>query len=791
MRSTVRLLVARPGFAAIVLITLALGIGAPTAVFSVVHGVLIRPLPYPESDRLVQFRLEVRHPQGDTAFDALPASAALQWAADSQALTALALYNDRALTLVTAAGPERVTGTAATPNLLDVVGVRPEIGTGFDAASTDGQQIVLSHGLWQRHFAGDPHIVGTAIILDGEPFFVRGVMPPDFAFPNADAAFWVPLLITPGGSRGMLLPAVARLQPGATIAEVIEEGKRAVLAEQGQMASQTLVVRTLHDQLVGDVERVVWVVFAAVGLVTTVATANLALLLLVRGAGRAQEFGIRLALGATRGQLVRQLLTESLVLGVLGGVIGLALADGLLRLLVTTAPPSVPRLQEIQVDGPVLLFAIAMTLVTSAVFGVLSAGRSIAVDVARRMGAGLELPILRTRASRRRLHALAAMELAVTMVLLVAAGVLLEAFLERALVDQGFTTGGAVAARVSLPPARYPGIDARASFHGQLLERLQRAAGVQAAGLISTMPNRQATGRFDFNARGMPAFHDPLTAQIAEVRMVSEGFFAAMGMSIEGREFRADDVKGAENVIVLSRQLARQHFPDRSAIDQMLYSLATGPVRVIGVVPDVLPADGRSPSPSAYLALRQADEVLQWLSSINVVLRGARAPALIAATRAAVAEIDPEVAVFAARTLDEDVAGLVAGPRFVASVLAAFAAVALAIAAIGVYGVMSYATAHRQREVGIRLALGATRRQLSMAMLREGLLVIAAGLAIGSLGAVWISQAITRLIYEAPPVHAGALLLVGLVLAGTALLAAYLPTHRATEVRAIDALRQQ
>ena len=772
------------------LLTLGLGIGGPTAVFSVVHAVLLRPLPYADTDRLVQFRMEVRHPQGDAAFDALPASAALQWAGDSNALADLALYNDRALTLVTAAGPERLSGITGTPNLFSVLGVVPSVGAGFDPLTTDPQQIVLSDHVWRQHFGADPAIVDSAVRLDGETFIVRGVMPPDFAFPTRDAAFWVPLVITPGGSRGMLLPAVARLKPGAAVAEVVEEGRRVLREPDDSASEQTLIVRTLHDQLVGPVARVVWVVFVAVALVSVVATANLALLLLVRGAGRAQEFGIRLAMGASPGRLARQLVAEAAVLAIIGGTLGVAMAAALVGVLVRTAPPGVPRLQDIALDVPVLAFALATTVLTTLVFAALSMGRTIAAGARQGFGTGPG-HVVDTSSPRRRMQVLAASEVAVSMVLLVAAGVLLDAFLARALVDHGFNPRDGVAIRVSLAPARYPGIAAREAFQLQLLERLQQAPGIDAVGLITSLPNRQASARFGFNAKSVPQFHDPLTVQIAEVRMATEGFFAAMGMPVDGREFDRTDAHGSEGVVVISQQLAQLHFPEGGALGKMLFSGAAGSVRVVGVVPDVLPADGRAPAPAAYLPLRQHNDVLQWFTAVNVILRGDDAPGMMSAARAAVSAIDGEVPVSGARTLDEEVAGLVAGPRFVASVLTAFAVAALFIAAIGVYGVMAYSTSRRTREVGIRMALGATPAQVTTTMFREGLLVIAAGLFAGGVASTWLSQLLTGVVPEAPPVSASVMALVALVLAGAALVAAYVPTRRATAIAAVDALRHE
>lgn len=791
MQSAWRLLAAQPGFAAVLLITLALGIGAPTAVFSVVHAVLLQPLPYPDAHRLVQFRIDARHPRGNAVFDALPAEPAMQWAVQSATLQALALYNNRALTLVTPDGPTRLSGIAATPNLFVVIGVRPLLGDSFAPTSVDTHQIVLSHATWREHFAADPAIIGRPILLDSELFLVRAVMPPEFQFPDEESRFWVPLTLTPGGSRGMLLPAIARMHRTATLPEVTEEGRR-VLADGGfGNGDATLIVRTLHDQLVGPVERVVWVVFAAVGLVTVIATANLALLLLVRGAGRVQEFAIRLALGASRAQLFRQLAAEALVLSAIGGALGTVLAFALLGVLIGTAPPDVPRLREAAINAPVLLLALAITLLTGVTLAVLSTGRTLGLDVIaawHRPAFASQRP---TESPRRRMQLLASAELALTMVLLVAAGALLQSFVARALIDHGFDPRGAVALRVSLPPARYAGADARAAFHGELLEHLRRSAGADALGLATALPNRQPSGRFDFSRTPIAGPRDPLSMQIAEVRMATPGFIPAMGLRLRGRDFARSDVDGAERVVIISEQMARLHFPEGDAEGNVLYSGAAGALRVAGVVSDVRPADGREPSPAAYLPLAQNADVLQWFSSINVILRGADSVALADAVRTAVASLDREVPVYDVRPLARELAGLVAGPRYVATVLTAFATVALVIAAIGVYGVTAYSAARRTREIGIRIALGATRVQVMRTILQDGALVIVAGLALGVLAATWLSQLITGMLHDAPPVTAGALAGVGALLAASALLAAYLPTRRATRIAAVEALRQQ
>ena len=792
-RLALRLLLRRKAFAGTALLTLALGLGAPTAIFSVVHAVLLRPLPYPDADRIVRFRIEARTPRGPIAFDALPVSTALEWAGMSSTLDSVAVYNDAARTLTTTDGPVRLIGVAATPNLFALLGTRPLAGRTFESADRDAQQVVLSHTAWQRYFDGDASAIGALATLDGLPHRIVGVMPPGFEFPSPETSFWVPVLLSAGGTRGMVLPAIGRLKPDASVAAVLEEGRRLLASEGTMHEERTLVVRTLQDQMVGPVRRVLWVLMAAVALVSVIATVNIALLLLTQGASRAREFSIRLALGAARGRLVRQVAVEGVVLAALGGCGGLVFAALFVPMLIRIAPPEVPRLHQAQFDPQVLAFTAGLIVVASLTFAILSAGRVVTGDAVRALGGSTaESRLTAAGVSRRRLNVLAAAELALAVVLLVGAGLLLRSFVRLVLIDQGFDSRGAVAAQVTLPSSRYPSPEARMAFHARLLASLRQQRGVAHAGVITAMPNRQPTGRFCYDPDGITEFPDPFTIKVAEVRMATDGFLEAMGIPlVAGRWFTAADADGAEPVIVVSDEMARAHFGDGPAVGRMLYS-HTGNRRIVGVVRTVRPASSVAlqHNPSVYLPLRQSLDVFQQFGTMSIVVRGDDPEALAAAVRAIVRTLDPELAVFNVRALDDEVASLVAGPRFSATVLALFAVVALVMAAVGVYGVMTYTVGVRTREIGVRAALGATQAQILQLILRDGLLVVVAGLGAGLLASVWLNRTLTGLLFEVTPADPMALGTVTALLSAVGLVAIYLPARRATRLSALTALRE-
>jgi putative ABC transport system permease protein len=789
-----RLLTRRPAFALTAIATLALGLGAPTTIFSVVHAVLLRPLPYPDADRIVRFRIESRTPRGQQiAFDALPVSTALQWAATSDTLDSIALYNSVARTFTTPDGPVRLTGLSTTANLFDLLGTRPLIGRTFEAGDRDIRQLVLSHQTWLQYFDGSAAVIGTLVTMDGQPHRVLGVMPRDFEFPSPETSFWTPVVLDGGGSRGMILPAIGRTKPAATLAAVSEEGRRALGNDGDAIERQTLIVRTLQEQMVGEVSRILWVLMAAVSLVSVIATVNISLLLLTLGASRAREFSVRLAMGASRARIIRQVSVEGLVLATAGGVAGLLFAWLFLQALVNIAPPDVPRLHQTGFDLQVLAFNAGLVLLASFVFAILSAGSVVTGDAVRALtGSSIESRLFGTAASRRRLNTLAGAELALAVVLLVGAGLLLRSFVALVFVDHGFDPRGSLAAQVTLPSARYPSPTARMDFHDRLLAHLNAVPSIEHAGMITAMPNRQPTGRFAYDPVGTSEFPDPFTMDVTEVRMATEGCLEAMGVPLRsGRTFLPSDVEGAEPVMVITEELARHHFKDADPIGRMLYS-GSGDRRIVGVVGNVRPvvSVGVQKNPSVYLPLRQSLDIFEQFATMSIVVRGRDPEALGRELRSIVRSMDPELALFNVRTMQAEASSLVAGPRFTATVLALFAAVALVMAAVGVYGVMAYAAARRTREIGVRVALGATRVQVLRLILKDGLLVVALGLTAGLVAAAWLARALTGLLHDVAPADPVALASVAGLLSIVGVLAVYVPARRATQMSAMNALRE-
>ncbi len=806
-RIGLRQLTARPAFVLLAVLTLALGIGANSAVFSVVNSVLLRPLPYPESDGLLR-AIEERPANRGRRMAAITNETYHAWLARTTTLDALAAYSPRAYTLTGQGEARRVPGASVSAALFPLLRAMPARGRTFQAAEEQppaNRVAILSHAAWQSLFSGDPAAVGRTLILDGNPHEIVGVMPPWFFFPDHDAEIWTPHVVplpsrNPNERNVFAFPALARLKPGATVEQAQAEGRTVVqglFADGGRTMTPlddgpppNLRLTPLKDELVRDVRPALVLLMAVVLLVLLIAIANLANLLLGRGAARGREVAIRAAIGAGRWRIARQFLTESLMLAALGAMAGLLLAWWLQRLLPAVAPADFPRLEELAIDGRVLLFTVAASLLSGLLFGTAPALQALGVDLAPALGAagyrgssGLRF----VRGNRARL-ALAIGEIAIAVVLLVGAGLLAKSFVRLVDVDPGYDPSNVLTARVTLPPARYEGVRA-IQYDDRLLEGLASVPGVAAAGTVGTLPLSPGLMLVAFDLPGRPDAADQPPAT-ASLRVVSAGYLEALGLRlVAGRALAESDRAGSRPVILINEAFARTYFPGTRLVGREL-PVFREPSEVIGIVGDVRHAGlDTEPQPEVYVSYRQSTQLRS--AGTYLVVRAAADPmALVPALRAAVQAIDPDVPLESVMTMDARLATSVAQPRFYATILLGFAGLALLLAVVGVYGVLSFSVLQRRREIGVRMAVGAGAGDVLRLVMRQGGLLVLAGLAIGLVAAALGSRALTALLFgisaRDPGVFAGVAVLLGAV----GLLACYLPARRAARTNLLDALRQ-
>jgi len=804
MPGSFRFLIRRPGFALVAILTLALGIGANSAIFSAVYGILLRPLPYGDADRIVQVWATTRNELRDSHS---PADF-LDYQRGARSLEALAGARGAAYALTEGTDhPVWLGGAEVTVNFFDVLGVEAAEGRVFSARTDrpEGERLaVVSQEAWQRIFGGNRAVVGRRVRLNGEAYTLLGVMPTGVSWPGR-TDIWAlspkvvptPPLAVEGdllAERGVrYFQALGRLRSDVTLPQA--EAELRTIADRlakdfpGDNAGRGVRVTRLRDGIVGDVRPMLWLLLATVSFVLLIACANIASLLLARATERQREVAVRAALGASRGRLVRQLLLESLVLGILGGIAGLGVAAGAVTLLSRVIPASVPRVAEIHLDIPVVLWTLGVAVLTGLAFGVLPALSGSRVDLASELksGGGRAATAGRTRLRA----ALVVGEIAVTFVLLVAAGLLATSFARLQRVDHGFRTERVTRVQLPIPQERYPGTTQQATLYGRLLEGLVARPGIESAAVVFPTPLEAGNASGTFNIEGRPPASGA-DRPFATVSAVSPDFFRTLGIPLRrGRTFTAQDTENAPQVALVNETLARRYWTDRDPIGARVRFGDEADekwITVVGIVGDTRNQGFGAPVPNIlYLPYGQFS-----LPFMTLLARGAADPAAVATMlRAEMAAIDPLVPVPDPTTLDREFADSVSEPRFRTILVLGFALVAALLAAVGVYGLVSYTVAQRTREVGIRVALGASGRQVMGPLVRHGLELAGLGLAIGVAGALLASRALSAFLFSVgatdPLTFAG----VGALLLAIAMAATWIPARRALRVDPMHVLRTE
>lgn len=814
LRFALRMLLKKPGFTLVAVLTLALGIGVNTAIFSIVDAVLLRPLPYPDSERLVF--VNERTPQAEKVFVAWPNF--LDWRAQNRVFEHIGVFNRDSYNLTGDGEPERLLTGQVSADVFAALQVNAALGRAFN--SDEDQKsgppvVVLSHGLWQRRFGADPNILDRTIKLNDRSYTVIGVMPPEFQFP-ARVELWVPAgqVSIDWQERGNHpgLYGVARLKPGVTIEQARADTEAIALSLEQQHPDTNrdhrVMLTPLLENIIGDVGWTLWVLLGAASFVLAVACANVASLLLVRAAARKREMAIRAALGASRARLARQLLTESVMLALVGGGAGLLLAHWSVKLLVAGGGIVLPRVSEIRLDGRVLVFAAAASFLTGVLFGLAPAWQTGKASLQRTLKEeGQSLSAGKQRVG----SALIVAEIALALVLLVGAGLLLRSFYQLNKVDPGFDYDHLLSFSLSLPQKKYAKLEQRIDFFSNLNEKLSALPGAQSVGLASGLPFGSSSWRNSFVVEGRP-IPPPSELPLLEACLVSPDYFRTMGIPLRaGRYFNEQDSRqhlagrdlsalneGAKgvaglNAIIIDEEFARRYWPAEDAVGKRI---RLGPVdsgtpflTVVGVVGHVKmdKLSAESNRVQAYFSYLQLP-----FSNMAAVIKSHLEPAqMIAAARRQVQALDANQPIYNLRTLEQIRADSIAPERLNLMLLGLFAALALILAAVGIYGVVSYAAAERTHEIGIRLALGAPAGDVLKMVVGQGMRLAVIGSAIGVLASLALTRTLKSLLFGVSTTDPLTLAAIVLLLTSVALLACYLPARRATKVDPLVALRHE
>jgi putative ABC transport system permease protein len=800
VRYGLRMLLKRPAFTLMTLAALAIGVGANTAIFSVVNAVILRPLPFPQPERLVMIWGTFKSAGVEHNVISYPNFVDLR--AQSQSFDAVAAYTQTSATLARDGGePERLEGALVSADIFPVLGARAARGRIFtrEEDQADAQPVVvLSDNVWRNRFNADPNVVGKVLTLNSRSVTVVGVMPAGFKFPvqPVKVEYWMPLANDPtvasrSQRRGIqFLNVVARLKPSVARAQAQAElstiGARLAAEDAEHDAGLDFQIVGLHEEVVGDIRPALLMLLGAVGFVLLIACANVANLLLARATARTKEIAIRTAMGAGRARIVRQLLTESLLLSLAGGGIGLLVATWGVQLLLALVPADIPRAGEIGLDARVLVFTLGVSLVAGLLFGLAPALQSSRPDLNESLKEGARGSTGGASGNRVR-SLLVVSEIALSLVLLAGAGLLVKSFVRLRQVSPGFVTDRVLTAQIILPRAKYAEPARQSAFFRDVIERAKTVPGVESVGATNLLPlsgdNRTAT----FTIAGDPP--PPDNYPEADARSISADYFRALGVPLlRGRAFTEHDVEDQPRVMIVNQTFARRFFADADPLTKRI-EFNNETWQIVGVVGDVRHTGlDAPPAPEFYTTYAQSPE--RWMTLVART-NAAESSSVAAGLRDAVRSVDRDIFFPETRTMTQLLADSLARRRFNMLLIAIFACVAVALAAVGIYGVISYTVTQRTHEIGIRVALGAQPRDVLRLVVGQGMTLAAAGLAIGLVAALAIGRAMTGLLFEVGAGDPTVLGAVALLLGAVALVACYIPARRATRVDPMVALHYE
>jgi predicted permease len=815
LRYGLRQLIKHPAFTIIAILTLALGIGANTAIFSVVNAVLLKPLPFPEAEQLIAIGMTDTRQKGDTNLSSLSYPDFFDFRDQNRTLANSAVHRDRAFALSSEAGATSLRGQKVSAEFFDVLGIKPKMGRTFvpddeqGGGGAGGFKVIISHDFWQRHFAGDQNVIGRTVTLDRREHTVIGVMPKGFQFPiqSDPIDFYVSIAedaANPDGSQPATkqrgnhsLQAIARLKPGATIAQAQSDlaAIAAALSKQYPESNTHFGVLTkpLREEMIGDVRTALYILFGAVVCVLLIANANVANLLLARASARGKEIALRAAMGASRVRIIRQLLTESLLLAGLGGGFGLLLAQWGTEALVKTVPQNIPRITNIQLDASVLIFTLLVSLVTGVVFGLMPAWQASHVDLNSSLKSGSRTGSAGEGKGRVR-NALIMAEVALALVLLISAGLLIQSFARLSHVQPGLRTERLLTARIGLPDIAYPKNENIIAFFDQFMPRLHAIPGVESASAILPLPlsGGNMVTSFDIEERPLPKGQRPG----APVRIITTDYFKTTGIPVrQGRVFDERDRFDSTPVVIVNERFAQKYFPGENVLGKRIqpgFSADDSGEKVreiVGVVGNVKHLSLKNEdSPEMYLPHTQIPFQVMAL----VIRTKVSDPNTITnSVRKELAAMDPTIPLTSVHVFDYYISRSLARPRFNTLLLSIFAGTALILTAIGIYGVLAYSVAQRTSEIGIRIALGAGKTSIFRLIVGQAMTLVGISVVIGLAGAFAATRMLNSLLFGVGASDPATFIGIVLLVSGVALIAAWVPARRATRVDPIVALRAE